>query len=253
MPDLFDIEDRVVVVTGASSGLGARFARTLAGRGARVVLAARREERIAGLAAELGSDRALAVATDVADEASVVRLIDTAVARFGRLDVLVNNAGRTHVGPAAEETTAEFRAVIDVNLVGLFTSCREAARIMLPQGKGSIINVASTLGLFGIGRIPQGAYTASKGGVINLSRELAAQWARRGIRVNALCPGWFATEMTSEMFDNERSLRYIERTVPMGRGGEEGELDGMLVFLASDASSYVTGQALVVDGGWSAV
>jgi NAD(P)-dependent dehydrogenase (short-subunit alcohol dehydrogenase family) len=252
MPDLFDIEDRVVVVTGASSGLGARFGRTLVGRGARVVLAARREERIAGLAAELG-DRALAVTTDVADEASVVRLVDAAVARFGRLDVLVNNAGMTHVGPAAEETTAEFRGVIDVNLVGLFTSCREAARVMLAQGSGSIINVASTLGLFGIGRIPQAAYTASKGGVVNLTRELAAQWARRGIRVNALCPGWFSTEMTAEMFDNEKSLRYIERTVPMGRAGEEGELDGMLVFLASDASSYVTGQTMVVDGGWSAV
>jgi NAD(P)-dependent dehydrogenase (short-subunit alcohol dehydrogenase family) len=124
---------------------------------------------------------------------------------------------------------------------------------MIPAGAGSIVNIASTLGLVGVGRIPQAAYTASKGAVINLTRELSAQWARSGVRVNAIAPGWFPTEMTTAMFDNEQALGFIRRTVPLGRGGEDAELDGALLFLASNASSYVVGQTIVVDGGWSAV
>jgi NAD(P)-dependent dehydrogenase (short-subunit alcohol dehydrogenase family) len=250
--DLFDVAGRVAVVTGASSGLGSRFARVLVDHGALVVAAARRRERIEALAEELGADRCAAVVADVADEESAAALMRTAVDRFGRLDILVNNAGTTHVGPALEETSAEFRRVLDTNVVGLFTCCREAARLMIPVGGGSIVNIASTLGLVGIGRIPQAAYTASKGAVVNLTRELAAQWARSGVRVNAIAPGWFPTEMTSGMFDNEKSLGYIARTVPLGRGGHDEELDGALLYLASGASSYVIGQVLAVDGGWSA-
>ena len=251
--DPFSVEGRVAVVTGASSGLGARFARVLAEHGARVVLAARRADRIRALATELGADRALAVETDVAVEAQVRTLVDTAVSHFGALDVLVNNAGISNVAPAAEESTDDFRRVVDVNLVALFTACREAARVMLPRGRGSIVNVASALGLTAIGRIPQASYTASKGGVVNLTRELGAQWARHGVRVNAIAPGWFPSEMTVGMFEDERSMRYIERTVPIRRPGREEELDGVLIFLASDASSYVVGQTLAVDGGWTAV
>jgi NAD(P)-dependent dehydrogenase (short-subunit alcohol dehydrogenase family) len=250
---VFDVEGRVAVVTGASSGLGARFARVLSERGARVVLAARREDRIAELATELGEERALAVPTDVSDEASLRALIAAAAGRFGRVDVLVNNAGISKSLPALEESNDDFRRVVEVNLVGLFAACREAARVMVEQGSGSIVNVASALGLVGVGRIPQASYAASKGGVVNLTRELAAQWARRGVRVNAVAPGWFRSEMTETMFSDERSMRFIERTVPMGRPGTESELDGVLLFLASDASSYVTGQTLVVDGGWTAV
>jgi NAD(P)-dependent dehydrogenase (short-subunit alcohol dehydrogenase family) len=250
---VFDISGRVAVVTGASSGLGMRFARVLVENGALVVAAARRRERIEALAAELGAERCLAVVADVADEASATALMQQAVDRFGRLDILVNNAGTTHVGPALEESSAELRRILDTNVVGLFTCCREAARIMIPQGGGSIVNVASTLGLVGIGRIPQAAYTASKGAVVNLTRELAAQWARSGVRVNAIAPGWFPTEMTTGMFDNEKTLGYIARTVPLGRGGNEDELDGALLYLASGASTYVIGQILAVDGGWSAV
>jgi NAD(P)-dependent dehydrogenase (short-subunit alcohol dehydrogenase family) len=253
VPTPFDLEGRVAIVTGASSGLGARFARVLAESGAHVVLAARRTDRIAALAADLGEDRTLAVAADVADEASVRALVEATVARFGTVDVLVNNAGTSHVSKALDESTEEFRRVVEVNLVGLFTAAREAARVMVPAGRGSIVNIASVLGLVGAARIPQAAYTASKGGVVNLTRELAAQWARFGVRVNAVAPGWFPSEMTESMFSDERSMRYIERTVPMMRPGRADELDGVLLFLASDASSYVCGQTIAVDGGWTAV
>lgn len=249
----FDVEGRVAVVTGASSGLGMRFARVLAGSGARVVAAARRRERIEALQGELGAERCAAVVADVSEDGAAEALMRSAVERFGRLDVLVNNAGTTHVGPALEESSEELRRVLDTNVVGLFACCREAARVMIPQGGGSIVNIASALGLVGIGRIPQAAYTASKGAVVNLTRELAAQWARQGVRVNAIAPGWFPSEMTAGMFDNERSLGYINRTVPLGRGGNDDELDGALLFLASDASTYVIGQTIAVDGGWSAV
>ena len=253
VPAPFDVEGRVAIVTGASSGLGARFARVLAENGARVVLAARRADRIAALAAELGDERALAVPADVTDDAALRALVDTAVARFGGLDVLVNNAGITRSVRAAEEDTDDFREVVGVNLVALFAACREAARVMIPAGRGSIVNIASALGLVGLGRVPQAAYAASKGGVVNLTRELAAQWARRGVRVNAIAPGWFPSEMTAGMFADEKSMQFIERTVPMMRPGREDELDGVLLFLASDASSYVCGQTIAVDGGWTAV
>jgi NAD(P)-dependent dehydrogenase (short-subunit alcohol dehydrogenase family) len=252
--DLFDLAGRVAIVTGASSGLGARFARVLRGAGADVVLAARRRDRIEALAVELGGTHALAVAADVRDEASVVALVDDALARFGRLDVMVNNAGTADPGPAEDEPTSTFRGVLEVNLTALFTGCREAARVMLPRGSGSIINVASALGLMGTWALPNAGYAASKGGVINLTRDLASQWARRGLRVNAIAPGWFATEMNAELFaTGERWQRYLERTVPAGRAGRENELDGVLLFLAGDASSYVNGQTIVVDGGWSVV
>ena len=253
MSGLFDLSGRVAIVTGASSGLGARFAAVLTDAGARVVVAARRAERLEQLAAKLGDDRALAVPTDVAAPGALARLVDMAVDRFGRLDVMVNNAGISRVGPAEEESTEEFDEVLRVNLSAVFTGCREAARIMLVQGTGSIINIASAMGLVGSLRIPQASYCASKGGVINLTRELSAQWASRGVRVNAIAPGWFASEMTGVMIEDEKFMALVQRTVPMSRTGREDELDGTLLFLASDASTYVAGQTIVVDGGWSSV
>jgi NAD(P)-dependent dehydrogenase (short-subunit alcohol dehydrogenase family) len=253
MDDIFDLSGRVAVVTGASSGLGQRFARVLHASGASVVMAARRVDRLERLVDELGGERAMALRCDVAVEADVVALVAQAVERFGSVDVMVNNAGVSLSRPAEEESTDDFRSVVEVNLVGLFVGCREAAKVMLQRGSGSIVNIASILGLVGNGRVKQAGYAASKTAVVGLTRELSAQWARRGVRVNAIAPGWFATEMTDELFDNERGMDFVRRGTPMGRAGTEGELDGVLLLLASDASSYITGQTIAVDGGWSTV
>jgi len=245
------LDDRVAIVTGASSGLGARFARVLHDAGADVVLAARRVERIEALAADLGP-RAHAVPCDVAEHDDRERLVATTIERLGGLDILVNNAGIGHPQPAEDEPIDDFRAVFEVNVIGLFHLSQLAGRHMLERGRGSIVNIASILGLVAAAPINQAAYCASKGAVVNLTRELAAQWARRGVRVNAIAPGWFPSEMTADMWGDERSTAFVARNTPMGRPGTPEELDGVLLLLAGDASSYVTGQVLAVDGGWTA-
>ena len=255
MNDLFRLDGKTAVVTGASSGLGVVFARALAGAGASVVLAARRLERLEALAADLERDgaAALAVACDVSREADVDALAEAAVERFGRVDVLVANAGVSQPVPAEQEPLEVWDRVVGVNLTGVFLCNRRFGALMLEQSSGSIVNIASVLGLVGAGQIPQASYTAAKGGVVNLTRELAAQWSRRGVRVNAIAPGWFESEMTEEMFSSDQGVQWIRRKTPTGRAGEGGELAGPAVFLASDASSYVTGQTLAVDGGWTAI
>jgi len=245
----FRLDGKVALVTGASSGLGARFARVLDAAGAQVVLVARRADRLEALASELTGARAISL--DLAEPGAAENL----VAQVGPVDVLVNNAGTTDVVPALEETTAAFRRVLELNLVVPFILGREAARSMTDRGvPGSIVNVASIIGLVGLGQIPQASYAASKGGLVNMTRELAAQWARKDVRVNALAPGWFRSEMTEgKMFGDEGGERWIRGRTPMGRGGEEAELDGALLFLASPASTFVTGQVLCVDGGWTSI
>ena len=246
----FRLDGRTAIVTGASSGLGARFAQVLAGAGASVVVAARRADRIDAVAKELGG---VAVPCDVVDGDDRERLVATTLERFGRIDVLVNNAGVGTPQAAESETPERFADVVDVNLTAAFAMSQLVGRIMLDEGRGSIVNVVSILGLISAGQIPFPSYSASKGGLIALTRELAGQWSRRGVRVNALAPGWFETEMTADMFADERSMAWVRRKAPMGRPGQPHELDGALLFLASDASSYVTGQVLAVDGGWTAV
>jgi NAD(P)-dependent dehydrogenase (short-subunit alcohol dehydrogenase family) len=252
---LFRLDGRVAVVTGASSGLGAVFAGGLAQAGARLVLAARRADRLDALAKRLAesSPEVVPFACDVTEEAEVDRLVAATRDRFGRVDVLVNNAGITEIGAAEAEPLAVFERVLAVNLTGAFLCAQRFGRVMIEAGRGSIVNVASVLGLVGTGQVPQASYAASKGGLVNLTRELAAQWARKGVRVNALAPAWFASEMTAEMFQDERSMRWVRDRTPMGRQGREDELVGPLLFLASDASSYVTGHVLPIDGGWTIV
>jgi len=247
---LFRLDGRVAVVTGASSGLGARFARVLHGAGATVVLAARRLDRLEALAAELPGS--VAVACDVSVDADLERLAATTIERFGRIDVLVNNAGIGTPMPAEDEPIDHFRQVVEVNLNALFLLSQLVGRQMIGQGSGSIVNIASMLGLVASAPVKQASYTASKGAVVNLTRELGAQWARKGVRVNAIAPGYFPSEMTADMWDDDTTMTYIRRNTPMGRGGADHELDGVLLFLAGDASTFVTGQTIAVDGGWTA-
>ncbi|HMR96220.1 MAG TPA: SDR family oxidoreductase [Microthrixaceae bacterium] len=252
MQQLFGLDGRVAVVTGASSGLGDRFARVLHGAGATVVVAARRAERLEALAADL-SDRVVVVPADLTVAADRERLIEEAFDVAGRIDVLVNNAGYGVPSPAESESIDRFEQTMDINVTAPFHLAQLAGRHMLAAGSGSIVNIASVLGLAASAPIKEVSYCASKGAVVNLTRQLGCEWGRKGVRVNAIAPGWFPSEMTqAEMFDDEGGQSFIVRNTPMGRAGELAELDGALVYLAGDASTYVTGHILAVDGGWLA-
>ena len=245
--DLFRLDGKVAVVTGASSGLGVHFSKALAEAGADVALGARRVERLEETKrlVEGAGRRALAVQTDVTDPESCTALVAAAMEEFGRVDVLVNNAGVGTAVPATRETAQEFRSVIDLNLNGCYWMAQACGRVMQPGS--SIVNISSVLGLTTMG-LPQAAYAASKAGLIGLTRDLAQQWTgRKGIRVNALAPGFFVSEMTDNYHEG-----YIESLAPRllaGRMGDPQELSAALLFLASDAGGYVTGQTLAVDGG----
>ena len=245
--DLFRLDGKVVIVTGASSGLGVAFAQGFAEAGADLVLGARRVEKMAGTAAlvEQAGRRSYLRKTDVADPQQCQGLVDAAMAEFGRVDVLINNAGVGTAVPATRETPEEFRAVIDVNLNGSYWMAQACAKVMEPGS--AMINIASVLGLT-TGGLPQAAYSASKAGVIGLTRDLAQQWSgRKGIRVNAIAPGFFASEMTDDLKPG-----YLDGLMPriiLGRLGDAAELAATAVWLASPASGYVTGQTIVVDGG----
>jgi NAD(P)-dependent dehydrogenase (short-subunit alcohol dehydrogenase family) len=248
---LVRLDGKVALVTGASSGLGDRFARVLHAAGATVAIAARRQDRLASLADQLG-ERVLALQCDVTSDEDGQDAVEAVVSAFGQIDVLVNNAGTSDPVRAEDETVEHFRDVLEVNLVGTFRMSQLAGRHMLARGEGSIVNIASVAGIVSLSPIHQASYCASKGGVVNLTRELAVQWARRGVRVNALAPGWFASEMTADMWTDERSLAFVARNTPLARRGAPDELDGALLLLAGAGGSFITGQVLAVDGGWTA-
>ena len=245
--DRFRLDGRVAIVTGASSGLGVAFAQALAEAGADVVLAARRVDKLhetAKLVEAMGR-RALVVATDVSKPEDCTATVTAAMETFGRVDILVNNAGVGTAVPATRETADQFRTVIEINLNGSYWMAQACGRVMQPGS--SIVNISSILGITTAG-LPQAAYAASKAGVIGLTRDLAQQWTgRKGIRVNALAPGFFASEMTDQ-YPPEYIASQIHRA-PVGRAGEAEELCAALLFLASDAGSYVTGVTIPVDGG----
>jgi len=252
--ELFSLQGRTAIVTGASAGLGARFAAVLAQAGATVFAAARRIDRLKELA---DSDaRIHPVACDVSLEADRTRLAETALTTTGRIDILVNNAATSGETRAEDESPDAFADVLGVNLIAPFHLARLIAEAPVPADDPitgrSVINVSSILGLVSAAPLGGASYSASKAGLIGLTRELAGQWGRSGTRVNALAPGWFRTEMTADLFGDERSSRWVERNTLLCRGGDGHELDGALLFLASDASTYCTGQVLTVDGGWTA-
>ena len=247
VPGMFRLDDKVAIVTGASSGLGVAFAEGLADAGAHVAMGARRVERLETTkqAVESRGTRSLAVATDVVDPEQCQALVDATMAEFGRVDILVNNAGVGTAVPATRETPEQFRSVVDLNLNGCYWMAQACGRVMQPGS--AIVNISSVLGLTTAG-LPQAAYSASKAGLIGLTRDLAQQWTgRKGIRVNAIAPGWFESEMTDSYPDG-----YVDQMlarIPSGRIGDPRELAATLVWLVSDGGGYVTGQTIAVDGG----
>ncbi len=252
--ELFDLSGRTAIVTGGGSGIGRQMADALAELGAAIVICARKLERCDQAAAELADlgVRTLALRCDLRQPGDVQAVVDKTVEQFGRVDVLVNDAGTTWAAPAAETPLHGWQKVIDVNLTGLFLMSQAVARQMMAQGGGVIVNIASVAGLRGSppGIMDAVAYSASKGGVITLTRDLAWKWAPHGIRVNAIAPGWFPSDMSRLLLD--RHGDELLSGIPLGRFGGTEDLKGAVAFLASPASAYVTGHTLVVDGGQTA-
>jgi 3-oxoacyl-[acyl-carrier protein] reductase len=247
--EMFSLKGRVALVTGASSGLGTQFAKALADNGAVVALVARRAERLQALKAEIEGKggKAVVIEADVTDRAAMTRAFDSAEKAFGTVTILVNNAGIAHGGRAVEMAAEEWRRVLATNLDSVFFWAQEAARRILAANKqGAIVNIASVLGL----AVSKGAvaYAAAKAGVVQVTKALAVELAFKGVRVNAIAPGWFVTEMNDDYLLGEAGTA-IKREIPMGRFGNPGDLDGALLLLTSDAGSYITGATIVVDGG----
>ncbi len=250
---LFDLRGRVAIVTGGSVGLGRQMAEGLAEAGAHLVLCARKQERCQQTAEELRSlgVEVLALGCDVKDPGSVGAVVEAATQHFGRIDVLVNNAGTSWGALAEEMTVAQWNKVIETNLTGTFLFSQAAGKVMIAQGRGAILNIASIAGLRGTwDEMEAIGYTASKGGVIAFTRDLATKWARYGVRVNAIAPGWFPSDMSQKVIEQQREK--LLASIPLGRFGGPDDLKGAALFLASDASAFVTGQILSVDGGQSA-
>lgn len=256
MKSYFDLKGHVAVVTGASTGLGLQMAKAFASQGANLVLLARRmnllEENAKAITEEFGVE-VLPFACDITKTEMVEAAVKATMERFGRVDILVNNAGTGAVGPAEEITDEQFRHEMNIDLFGTFVCAREFGKEMIKAQYGRIINIASMYGLVGNMIVGSAPYHAAKGGVVNFTRALAAEWGKYGITVNSICPGYFYTDLTTETLDSDYFQAIAKRSIPLERYGRSGELDTCALFLASPASTYVTGQNIAVDGGYTCV
>lgn len=248
---MFDLTGQTAIVTGTSRGLGQYFARALAKAGANLVLTSRRRESLGGFAAEIESlgRRAVSLELDVRDQKSIERMAEEAQAAFGQIHILVNNAGCNVRKPALDVTWEDWNQVLDTNLRGSFFVAQAVARRMIAKGYGRIINIGSVTSVFGYAGLAP--YGASRGGIRQLTMSLADDWGKHGVTVNCLAPGWFRTEQNKVLYENKEWVEYLEDRIPVKRPGEPRDLDGAVVFLASEESRYVTGQTLLVDGGIS--
>lgn len=256
MKNYFDLSGQVAVVTGASAGLGLQMARAFASQGANLVLLARRktllEQNAKDISAEFGVE-VLPIECDITKTEQVINAVNLTMERFGRVDILMNNAGTGAVAPAEEITDEQFKHELDIDLFGTFVCAREFGKRMIEAGYGRIINIASMYGLVGNLIVGSSPYHAAKGGVVNLTRALAAEWGKHGITVNSICPGYFYTDLTTKTLDSDYFQDIAKRSIPMARYGKSGELDTCALFLASPASTYVNGQNIAVDGGYTCV
>ena len=256
MKNYFDLTGQVAVVTGASAGLGLQMARAFASQGANLVLLARRktllEQNAKDISAEFGVE-VLPIECDITKTEQVINAVERTMERFGRVDILMNNAGTGAVAPAEEITDEQFKHELDIDLFGTFVCAREFGKRMIEAGYGRIINIASMYGLVGNLIVGSSPYHAAKGGVVNLTRALAAEWGKHGITVNSICPGYFYTDLTTKTLDSDYFQDIAKRSIPMARYGKSGELDTCALFLSSPASTNVNGQNIAVDGGYTCV
>ena len=252
----FDLKGQVAVVTGASTGLGVQMAKAFASQGANLVLVARRQNLLDENKKEIEKEygvKVLAHACDITDTEKVKAMVAAAMKEFSRIDILVNNAGTGAVAPAVDITDEQFNNELKIDLFGTFICAREIAKEMIKAKYGRIINIASMYGLVGNMAATCSPYHAAKGGVVNLTRALAAEWGKEGITVNSICPGYFWTPLTKDTLETDWFAAYAKNAIPLGRYGKEGELDTCALFLASKYSSYVNGQNIAVDGGYTAI
>ena len=257
MKNYFDLTGQVALVTGCSTGLGVQMAKALANQGAKIVALARRKEMVDAVAADITKEfgvEAIGISCDITDTDRVNAAVDEILAKFGRIDILINNAGTGAIAPAEDITDAQFNGELNVDLGGTFKVSRAVAKkAMLPAKYGRIINIASMYGLVGNKVAGCAPYHAAKGGVVNLTRALASEWSSKGINVNAICPGYFYTPLTKETLDSDFFQQNARTMIPAERYGNEGELDTAAIFLASDNAAYVNGVMLPVDGGYTCV